>query len=390
MFKNGELYFAQTKHGESAWWSWGMVFWFLVVGGVFAQGIVGAPITEFAASSHPELYQKFTNQSMEMFSDQDLVIQVGIWTGSAALAAVATVIFWIINRVTKNTARTIFGVLTTITALATFYFGSKAFPLLNDANLNATLLEIIGANPWSYAFMLLTFPAMLVPLFLGQKFIHKRTITSLHTAAKKIKYNRFFVAIFITWIVYGISTALFHFTGLSPVKMSFEPGRFAIYALISLLFIPLQSGTEEIIFRGYLNQMFGHFIKHKWIVFIITSALFASMHLANPESVSGSEKGMAEHLMIMSGYFMFGFILSVIVWFEGGLEAAIGVHAANNMFAAIFVNYEGSVLPTPSLFLSGPPEGSDSWFIVVTLGVVAWLLYRSRKPITDIGNPVSV
>jgi len=166
---------------------------------------------------------------------------------------------------------------------------------------------------------------------------------------------------------------------MSKVAYTFDSKRFFSYALVSLLLIPLQSGTEEIIFRGYLNQGFGHLLKNKWVAFIITSVLFASMHLANPESVSGAEGGGLNHLLVMSGYFLFGFILCIIVYFEGGLEAVIGVHAANNMFAAIFVNYEGSVLPTPSLFLSKAPEASDNFSLVLILGIVAFILFKTRR-----------
>mgnify|MGYP000271229478 FL=1 len=86
----------------------------------------------------------------------------------------------------------------------------------------------------------------------------------------------------------------------------------------------------------------------------------------------------------MSQYFLFGFILCIIVYFEGGLEAAIGVHAGNNMFAAMFVNYEGSVLPTPSLYVSTPNPQTDAIGVILVLAIIAWGLYKTRvKNIAD-------
>ncbi|MCL4561859.1 MAG: hypothetical protein M1281_14780, partial [Chloroflexi bacterium] len=35
---------------------------------------------------------------------------------------------------------------------------------------------------------------------------------------------------------------------------------------------------------------------------------------------------------------------------DGRLELALGLHAANNLFTALFANYTGTVMPTPSLF----------------------------------------
>jgi membrane protease YdiL (CAAX protease family) len=225
----------------------------------------------------------------------------------------------------------------------------------------------------------LVFPFSLIALYLGQKFLHKRTILSLHTSAKKIRWSRGLQAFFITWIVLSAFTAIGHFTGLSPVNINFDAGRFAIYALVSLIFIPMQSGTEEIVFRGYLNQGFAHILRNKWIAFIITSALFAAMHLSNPEALKGAEDGIL--LLTMSSYFFFGFIACIMVWMDDGLESAIGFHAGNNCFAAIFVNYEGSVLPTPSLFMATPNTVIDVPTTLLAMCVIAAILYKTRKPL---------
>lgn len=241
------------------------------------------------------------------------------------------------------------------------------------------LMNIIGSSPLIYGLMLLTFPVTLIGTFFGTKVIHNRTVKSLITAASKIRWSRMLFAALLTFIVYGAITYVTHLFGLAEVKFTFDPKRFFVFAAVSVLLIPLQSAMEEIIFRGYLNQGFGHYIKNKWVVFVITSALFAAMHLANPESVSGAEKGAVEHFLVMSSYFLFGFILCVIVFFEGGLEAVIGVHAANNIFAAVFVNYEGSALPTPSLFLSPKPENTDNLFAMVILAAIMLILYKTRS-----------
>ena len=226
---------------------------------------------------------------------------------------------------------------------------------------------------------LLVFPASLIALYLGQKFIHKRTILSLHTAAKKIRWSRGMQAFLLTWAVLGSFVVVGHFSGLSPINTNFDAGRFAIYALVSLIFIPMQSGTEEIVFRGYLNQGFTHILKNKWIAFIITSVLFACLHLSNPEALKGAEDGIL--ILTMSSYFFFGFIACLMVWMDDGLESAIGFHAANNTFAAIFVNYEGSVLPTPSLFMATPNTVIDIPVSLAAMALIALILYKTRKPL---------
>ena len=83
----------------------------------------------------------------------------------------------------------------------------------------------------------------------------------------------------------------------------------------------------------------------------------------------------------MSSYFFFGFVACLLVWMDGGLESAIGFHAANNTFAAVFVNYEGSVLPTPSLFMATPNTVIDIPVSLAAMALIALILYKTRKPL---------
>jgi hypothetical protein len=63
---------------------------------------------------------------------------------------------------------------------------------------------------------------------------------------------------------------------------------------------------------------------------------------------------------------------------DNGLESAIGFHAANNTFAAIFVNYEGSVLPVPSLFMAEPDLNLDTPLMLISLALITAILYKTR------------
>ncbi|MDG1522279.1 MAG: type II CAAX endopeptidase family protein, partial [Hellea sp.] len=283
---------------------------------------------------------------------------------------------WSINRNLKNTHMKLSGLLTAIGVTASFYGLINLFPLMNDAEANKTLIKAIGVSPIVYILFLLVFPASLIALYLGQKYIHQRTILSLHTASPTIRWNRGIKAFIVTWLVLGIVSLAGHVSGLSIIKTNFQAENTLLYLVLSLALIPLQSGTEEIVFRGYLNQWFTHLLKNKWIAFIISSALFASMHLSNPEALKGAENGVL--LLTMSGYFLFGFFACLLVWMDNGLESAIGFHAANNTFAAIFVNYEGSVLPVPSLFMAKPDFNLDTPLMLISLALITAILYKTR------------
>lgn len=374
---NAQAYFNQTKTGVSAWWSWLIGCWFTIVIGMAVGGVLGIPMVLIMMIKNPEAI----NAYFELSQGQQALMADDIKFASK-LCVLFTILgsgAWLIHRLTRGGLRKAFAWISGLVILAAVVTGIKAYPGLNDAESNAAFMSMIGDSALVYALMLLSFPAFLIGLYLCQRFVHKRTLTSLHTAASKISWSRIFFAIGVTWAVLGTLSVIMHVTGLSPLRATFEPSRFFAFALATLLFIPLQSATEEILFRGYFNQGLGHFISNKWVVFIITSVMFAAMHLSNPESLSGAEKGGFTHLLVMSQYFLFGFILCIIVYFEGGLEAAIGVHAGNNMFAAMFVNYEGSVLPTPSLYIATPNPQSDAIGTIAVLAIIAAILYKTRR-----------
>lgn len=371
-----DAYLNQTQHGDSRWWVWGIVFWFTVLGWLAAQLVVTSPISPILDSVDPELSQQMLDMSMAVFTGEgasSIYLFGGLFAGSTILGLV----FWVLNRVTKNMARKIFGTLCGLMVVASLFSLAKFFPLMTTPELSELNPKIISASPLIFLFILLSFPATLIVPYLGQKFLHQRSIKSLHTAASKIRWNRGLQAFFVTWIVLGLFTAILHFTGISSVKSNIGAERFIAYSLICILFLPIQSATEEIIFRGYLNQGIHHLLKNKWVTFAITSFLFMAMHLANPEAVAGKESGM--HVLTMSHYFLFGFFACLMVWMDDGLESAIGFHAANNTFAGIFVNYEGSVIPTPSLFIAKSNPAIDVFIAIATLGLITYIMWRTRR-----------
>jgi hypothetical protein len=110
------------------------------------------------------------------------------------------------------------------------------------------------------------------------------------------------------------------------------------------LLIPFQAAFEEVLFRGYLMQGFAALVKNRWFPVIMTSVLFGLMHAFNPEI---KEFGF---FTMMPQYIVFGLIFGIITILDDGIEAAMGAHAANNIFLCIMVTSESSALQTPALY----------------------------------------
>jgi membrane protease YdiL (CAAX protease family) len=109
------------------------------------------------------------------------------------------------------------------------------------------------------------------------------------------------------------------------------------------MLVPIQTSAEELFFRGYLLQWMGLRLQNQWLLSLLNGVLFLLPHLANPEMATRS-------ILIGLGYFVMGFFLTLITLQDHGIELALGMHAANNLFAALFANYTVTALPSPSLF----------------------------------------
>ncbi len=365
-------YFSQTKLGESRWWSWIAVTWLAFVGWVILQTILLIPLPIIASFTNPPLIDNLMNafSSVAASESAEQMSSISMMSGLAATAAI------IVALTHDGKARTISGTLAGIAitlCIITSILGSRGSD--NSAVMDV-IGQIMGASPIAFGLFLLTFPAGLVTLFFCQRKIHKRTIRSMLTAASRFRLPRVLEGFFLTWAVLGGFSLAANALGIIEVQYIFAGGKFWIYALVSLLFIPLQSATEEIVFRGYFNQGLTHLLKNKWIAFTLTSLAFMALHLSNPEALEGAASGTLP--IVMSGYFFFGFAMCLIVWLDDGLETAIGIHAGNNCFAAIIMNYENSVLPTPSVFLTGTDPVKDSISTVLVLGTLVVIIWWRR------------
>ena len=201
--------------------------------------------------------------------------------------------------------------------------------------------------------MLIMFAVGLFFLIIAIKYIHKRTVTSIVTSRKNIDWKRFWFG-FLSW---GTIVVLLSIIGvlLAPENYTynFNAKPFFILVAISIIFIPLQTSLEELLFRGYFMQGIGVLAKNKWAPLIITSVCFGLLHGANPEVQKlGS--------ITMVFYIGTGFFYGITTLMDEGTELALGLHASNNMFAAFLITTDWTVFQTDALFID-TSEPSLTW-----------------------------
>jgi len=209
------------------------------------------------------------------------------------------------------------------------------------------------SNNLSLVANLLPFIFLLGLLFFLVQLLHKRNVLSLTTSRKVVDYKKiifsFGLIVLMTTAVFAVSYSI----DSSAILWNFNPGKFAILFLISLLLFPFQIGLEEYLFRGYLMQQIGIIAKNRWFPLLITSVMFGVFHSANPEVAT-----MGYGVMVF--YIGTGFFLGIMTLMDESLELALGFHLGNNLMAALLVTTDFAALKTDAIFkYSGVEDPND-------------------------------
>jgi uncharacterized protein len=192
--------------------------------------------------------------------------------------------------------------------------------------------------------LLLMFVFAMLGLWIGVSKIHERPFRTLTTASAKINWGKIFFS-FGLWMLFSIILeGISYFMDPGNYIYNFNAATFFPLLLISFTLLPIQTSFEELFMRGYLMQGISRWSVVRWIPLLITSALFGGMHIMNPEV---SEFGVGT---MMTYYMGVGLFLGILTLMDDSLELALGVHAATNIFGAIFVTFEKSALQTPAMF----------------------------------------
>ncbi len=123
--------------------------------------------------------------------------------------------------------------------------------------------------------------------------------------------------------------------------------------LVVVLTTPLQSAAEEYVFRGYLSQAITGWMGRERAgavtAAVLTAALFSLAH-APGDVVTFLDR------------FVFGLAASAVVWLTGGLEAAIVLHAVNNVLVFLLAGTLGDGVATEEV-----PAGVGLVSLLLTL-----------------------
>ncbi len=235
-----------------------------------------------------------------------------------------------------------------VAVLYSSFKSNKTFP--TD---NAQIMKIFDPNLTLFLVMI-SFVFAFFGVYFVVKYLHKQTLLSVTTSRKKVDWSRILFS-FILWSFFSaLSFWAVYLRSPDNFVWNFKLVPFLILLVIGSILIPIQTSTEEYVFRGYLMQGFANLAQNKWFPLLMTSLIFGSMHVFNPEVAKMG-------YIVMVYYIGTGLFLGIITLMDEGMELALGFHAANNLVGAILVTSDWSVFQTYSIFkdMSEPSAGLD-------------------------------
>jgi membrane protease YdiL (CAAX protease family) len=277
--------------------------------------------------------------------------------------------FWkyLIGSVLIITASFIGQIPFSVAVLYKSFNGKEVFPADNDA-----VMKMFEPNMTLFLVMI-SFAFALAGIYFVVKYLHNQTFLSITTSRQKTDWNRIFFS-FLLWSAFSVlSFLIIYLRSPENFVWNFKLIPFLILAILGSILIPIQTSTEEYVFRGYLMQGFANLAHNKWFPLMMTSLIFGSMHVFNPEVAKMG-------YIIMVYYIGTGLFLGVITLMDEGMELALGFHAANNLIGALLVTSDWSVFQTHSIFkdMSEPSAGLDVILPVVVIYPILLFIFSKK------------
>lgn len=179
------------------------------------------------------------------------------------------------------------------------------------------------SNPVIFAFTLISLILMIPALALASLIIGPRPIGLLSSVAGRIRWRWLAVCTVVALAVYVASLLVSALIGYffpeegTAATLQQDTSTLAILLALTLLAVPFQAAAEEYVFRGFLMQAIGSWLRHPAFAILLPVPLFVLAHGYDP--------------LGQTYIAVFAVFAGWITWRTGGLEAAIAVHAVNNM-----------------------------------------------------------
>lgn len=195
-------------------------------------------------------------------------------------------------------------------------------------------------RPWLFLALVVPLILMIPALFAASRIVEGRGVGMLSSVAGRLRFGwlgRSLVLALAVFLVYFAVLLGWSVAAGEPIEPDFSAPGLGVMVLLVLLLIPLQAAAEEYVFRGYLMQLIGGWLRHPAFAILLPVPLFI---LGHGYDVWGA-----------ASVGVFAVVAAWLTWRTGGLEAAISLHIVNNVLIFLL----GSVAVVDANATSGTP-----------------------------------
>ena len=233
--------------------------------------------------------------------------------------------------------RGVVSIVLVIVAILTFSFILSFVAIavdlaLGNADTDALMEGQVSMSPALLAATNVSLLASAAVAFLAHRFLIGLRWGHFHSVVGRFRWSWLALAAAVVVPVYLLFAAS---SFLDPTYQDLQiDGTVVAFIGIIILTTPLQAAAEEYMFRGVVQRSAGSWVRSPRWSFVVGTAvsapLFAVFHFAQDP-------------WLILYYLGFGVLLSILTQRTGGLEAAIAIHIANNLFLLLVAALAGEM-----------------------------------------------
>ncbi|WP_342212774.1 CPBP family intramembrane glutamic endopeptidase [Pukyongiella litopenaei] len=231
---------------------------------------------------------------------------------------------------------------------------------------------LLGSHPVALLVLLASFGFVALGVALAARLLQQRAPAGL-VGPLPLAVRQFWRVFRLLLVLAAVVMLLPPWDYGEPLVQNMAPGRWLLLLPLSLGAVLVQTATEELLFRGYIQQSLAARFAHPAVWMLLPSALFAAGHYLPAQAGDN-----AVLIALWSG--LFGVLMADLTARAGTLGPAIAVHFANNVVSLLIVSLPDG-LSGLALFTL-PYEMSDTtvlrgWLAVdFMLMLLGWLTAR--------------
>lgn len=217
--------------------------------------------------------------------------------------------------------------------------------------------------------LLWSFLLLLLPVLLVLRLLHRRSLSSAIGPPRRALRDAVRVAVLLGLL----AVAMMPFAVLSDAAgRRHDLSSWLLWLPVALPGLIVQVTTEEVLFRGYLQQQLAARFATPLAWMVLPAAIFAALHY-QPQIMGDNT------WLMMAAVFVFALLAADLTAATGTIGAAWGLHMANNTLAILVVGTEG---PLSGLALFTRPIAPDSpeirplFLLDIAMTVAVWAAIR--------------